>query len=406
MKNIERKEYLDFLIRLKDKQIIKVISGIRRCGKSTLFELYSDYLLKNEVLPEQIISINFEDLDYEEYTDYRKLYKYITDKLISDKKNYIFLDEIQHVEHFEKAVDSLFIKPNTDIYITGSNAYFMSGELATVLSGRYIELKMLPLSFKEYCSGLEIYNTEPITMLQKYNKYLLESSFPYTLELEGNKKNIKEYLEGIYNSIILKDVITRVKVGNPLLLESVIKFLFDNIGNLLSSNKIANTLTSLGRKTDYKTVEKYIKGLTDSLILYEVKRYDIKGKQLLANLSKYYIVDIALRQLLLTNKSTDMGHILENIVYLELLRRGYEVYVGVFKNTEVDFVAVNNEEINYYQVSLTVLDENTLARELKPLQEISDNYSKYLITLDEILPNSNYDGIKRVNAIEWLLDSK
>ena len=406
MKNIERKEYLDFLIRSKDKQIIKVISGIRRCGKSTLFELYSDYLLKNEVLPEQIISINFEDLDYEEYTDYRKLYKYITDKLISDKKNYIFLDEIQHVEHFEKAVDSLFIKPNTDIYITGSNAYFMSGELATVLSGRYIELKMLPLSFKEYCSGLEIYNTEPITMLQKYNKYLLESSFPYTLELEGNKKNIKEYLEGIYNSIILKDVITRVKVGNPLLLESVIKFLFDNIGNLLSSNKIANTLTSLGRKTDYKTVEKYIRGLTDSLILYEVKRYDIKGKQLLANLSKYYIVDIALRQLLLTNKSTDMGHILENIVYLELLRRGYEVYVGVFKNTEVDFVAVNNEEINYYQVSLTVLDENTLARELKPLQEISDNYSKYLITLDEILPNSNYDGIKRVNAIEWLLDSK
>lgn len=406
MKNIERKEYLDFLIRSKDKQIIKVISGIRRCGKSTLFELYSDYLLKNEVLPEQIISINFEDLDYEEYTDYRKIYKYITDKLISDKKNYIFLDEIQHVEHFEKAVDSLFIKPNTDIYITGSNAYFMSGELATVLSGRYIELKMLPLSFKEYCSGLEIYNTEPITMLQKYNKYLLESSFPYTLELEGNKKNIKEYLEGIYNSIILKDVITRVKVGNPLLLESVIKFLFDNIGNLLSSNKIANTLTSLGRKTDYKTVEKYIKGLTDSLILYEVKRYDIKGKQLLANLSKYYIVDIALRQLLLTNKSTDMGHILENIVYLELLRRGYEVYVGVFKNTEVDFVAVNNEEINYYQVSLTVLDENTLARELKPLQEISDNYSKYLITLDEILPNSNYDGIKRVNAIEWLLDSK
>lgn len=406
MKNIERKEYLDFLIRSKDKQIIKVISGVRRCGKSTLFELYRDYLLKNDVLPEQIISINFEDLAYEEYTDYRKLYKYITDKLISDKKNYIFLDEIQHMEHFEKAVDSLFIKPNTDIYITGSNAYFMSGELATVLSGRYVELKMLPLSFKEYCSGLEKYNTEPITMLQKYNRYLLESSFPYTLELEGNKKNIKEYLEGIYNSIILKDVITRVKVGNPLLLESVIKFLFDNIGNLLSSNKIANTLTSLGRKTDYKTIEKYIKGLTDSLILYEVKRYDIKGKQLLANLSKYYIVDIALRQLLLTNKSSDMGHILENIVFLELLRRGYEVYVGVFKNTEVDFVAVNNEEINYYQVSLTVLDENTLARELKPLQEISDNHSKYLITLDEILPNSNYDGIKRVNAIEWLLNSK
>lgn len=404
MENIERKEYLDFLIRLKDKQIIKVISGVRRCGKSTLFELYRDYLLKNGVLPEQIIDINFEDLDFEEYTDYKKLYSYIKERLIEDKKNYIFLDEIQHVEHFEKVVDSLFIKPNTDIYITGSNAYFMSGELATVLSGRYAELKMLPLSFKEFCEGLENYNLPPMTMLQKYNKYLVEGSFPYTLELEGNKKNIKEYLEGIYNSIILKDVITRVKVGNPLLLESVVKFLFGNIGSLLSSNKIANTLTSLGRKTDYKTIEKYIKGLTDSLILYEVKRYDVRGKQLLANLSKYYVVDIGLRQLLLTNKSSDMGHILENIVYLELIRRGYEVYVGQLKDKEVDFVAINNEEINYYQVSLTVLDENTLARELRPLQEITDNHAKYLITLDEILPNSNYDGIKRVNAIEWLLE--
>lgn len=406
MKNIDRREYIDFLIRSKDKKIIKVISGVRRCGKSTLFELYRNYLLENSVLPEQIISINFEDLDYEEYTEYKKLYKYITERLIQNKKNYIFLDEIQHVKHFEKVVDSLFIKSNTDIYITGSNAYFMSGELATLLSGRYVELKMLPLSFREFCEGSEKYNKEPITKLQKYNKYLLESSFPYTLELEGNKKNIKEYLEGIYNSIILKDVVTRIKIANPLVLESVIKFIFDNIGNLLSSNKIANTLTSLGRKTDYKTVEKYVKGLTDSLILYEVKRYDIRGKQLLANISKYYIVDIALRQLLLTNKSADMGHILENIIYLELLRRGYEVYVGVFKNVEVDFVAVNNEEINYYQVSLTVLDENTLARELRPLQEINDNYPKYLITLDEILPNSNYNGIKRLNAIEWLLGEK
>lgn len=404
MKNINRDDYIDFLIRLKDKQIIKVISGVRRCGKSTLFELYRDYLLKNNILSEQIISINFEDLEYEEYTDYKKLYKFITEKLIPDKKNYIFLDEIQHVAHFEKVVDSLFIKPNTDIYITGSNAYFMSGELATVLSGRYIELKMLPLSFKEFCEGLKIHNKNSINTLQQYNKYLLESSFPYTLELDGNKKNIKEYLEGIYNSIILKDVVTRMKIANPLLLESVIKFLFDNIGNLFSSNKIANTLTSLGRKTDYKTIEKYIKGLTDSLILYEVKRYDIKGKQLLENLSKYYIVDIALRQLLLTNKGSDMGHILENIVYLELKRRGYEVYVGVWKDKEVDFVAVNNEEISYYQVSLSVLDENTLKRELLPLQEISDNHSKYLITLDEILPNSNYDGIKRINALDWLLN--
>lgn len=404
MEYINRKEYMDFLIRAKDKQIIKVVSGVRRCGKSTLFSLYIKYLIENGVSPEQIISINFEDLEYEEYTEYKKLYQYITGRLLSDKKNYIFLDEIQHVQNFEKVVDSLFIKSNTDIYITGSNAYFMSGELATVLSGRYIELKMLPLSFKEFCEGVENRNEIPKTTAQKYNDYLTESSFPYALELDSNKKNIREYLEGIYNSIILKDVITRLKVTNPLILESIIRFMFDNIGNLLSSNKIANTLTSLGRKTDYKTVEKYIKGLSDSLILYEAKRYDIKGKQLLANLSKYYVVDIALRQLLLSNKSSDLGNILENVIYLELIRRGYEVYVGQLKNGEVDFVAINGEEINYYQVSLTVLDEKTLERELKPLQRIKDHYPKYLITLDEILPNSNYEGIKRLNALDWLLE--
>lgn len=213
-----------------------------------------------------------------------------------------------------------------------------------------------------------------------------------------------EYLSGIYNTILLKDIVTRLKINDPILLESVVKFLFGNIGNLFSTTKIANTMTSLGKKIDYKTIEKYIKGLIDSLILYEVTRYNIKGKQHLSTLSKYYVVDIALRQLLLSNKGIDFGHILENIIYLELLRRGYNVYVGQFDDSEVDFVAVNGEEVSYYQVALTVLDENTLKRELRPLEKIKDNYSKYLITMDEFLPETNYDGIKRVNAIKWLLD--
>ena len=410
MIRIDRKEYLDFLVKSKDRQIIKVVSGVRRCGKSTLFEIYKDFLLENGVEKNQIISINFEDMDYEELTDYKKLYEYIKSKMIGDKKNYIFLDEIQHVDKFEKVVDSLFIKENTDLYITGSNAYFMSSELATLLSGRYIELKMLPLSFKEYYQAKLEYekmeqkeNRISKTLIQYYNEYIVNSSFPYTLQLDSDLKNIHEYLSGIYNSVLLKDIVARLKILDVMRLESVVKYIFDNIGNLTSLSKIANTLTSMGRKTDAKTIEKYIRGLTDSLLVHEVSRYNIKGKEFLSTLSKYYVADLGLRQMILGNRNIDMGHILENIIYLELLRRKGNVYVGQFDKNEIDFVVINSNEIEYYQVALTVLDENTLKRELDAFKNIKDNYPKYLITLDDVMVNTDYDGIKVVNALEWLL---
>ncbi len=413
MIRIDRKEYLDFLVKSKDRQIIKVVSGVRRCGKSTLFEIYKDFLLENGVEKNQIISINFEDMDYEELTDYKKLYEYIKSKMIGDKKNYIFLDEIQHVDKFEKVIDSLFIKENTDLYITGSNAYFMSSELATLLSGRYIELKMLPLSFKEYYQAKLEYekleqkeNRISKTLIQYYNEYIVNSSFPYTLQLDSDLKNIHEYLSGIYNSVLLKDIVARLKISDVMRLESVVKYIFDNIGNLTSLSKIANTLTSMGRKTDAKTIEKYIRGLTDSLLVHEVSRYNIKGKEFLSTLSKYYVADLGLRQMILGNRNIDMGHILENVIYLELLRRKGNVYVGQFDKNEIDFVVINSNEIEYYQVALTVLDENTLKRELDAFKNIKDNYPKYLITLDDVMVNTDYDGIKVVNALEWLLEGK
>ena len=410
MIRIDRKEYLDFLVKSKDRQIIKVVSGVRRCGKSTLFEIYKDFLIENGVAKNQIISINFEDMDYEELTDYKKLYEYIKSKMIENKRNYIFLDEIQHVDKFEKVVDSLFIKENTDLYITGSNAYFMSSELATLLSGRYIELKMLPLSFKEYYQAKLEYekleqkeNRISKTLIQYYNEYIVNSSFPYTLQLDSDLKNIHEYLSGIYNSVLLKDIVARLKISDVMRLESVVKYIFDNIGNLTSLSKIGNTLTSMGRKTDAKTIEKYIRGLTDSLLVHEVSRYNIKGKEFLSTLSKYYVADLGLRQMILGNRNIDMGHILENVIYLELLRRKGNVYVGQFDKNEIDFVVINSNEIEYYQVALTVLDENTLKRELDAFKNIKDNYPKYLITLDDVMVNTDYDGIKVVNALEWLL---
>ena len=403
MKKINRPEYLGFLIRSKDRQVIKVISGIRRCGKSTLFDIYRDWLSHNGVAKEQVISVNFEDIEFERLNNYRALYDFIQSLLLPDKMNYIFLDEIQHVDQFEKAINSLFIKKNTDLYITGSNAYFMSGELATLLAGRYVELRMLPLSFAEYCEGLEMYRPDKtFTKMEKYANYLAESSFPYTLQLNGEQKNIREYLAGIYNSILLKDITARLKVSDVMMLESVVRFVFHNIGNLLSTNKIANTMKSAGRKIDQKTVEKYIKGLTDSLIIYQSSRYNIKGKQFLASLEKYYVADAGLRQFLIG--ATDQGHVLENVVYLELLRRGNNVYTGHLTDGEVDFVAQNPDGVTYYQVAATVLDENALKRELASLEKITDHFPKMLLTLDEIGAGTNHNGIKQLNVLDWLLN--
>lgn len=405
MKYINRNEYLDFLKRHKDKNVIKVITGIRRSGKSTLFEIYKDYLKSQGVQDNQIISINFEDLEFEDYRDYKNLYKYITNKLNPNKMNYIFLDEIQHVKQFEKAVDSLFIKPNVDIYITGSNAYFMSGELATLLTGRYVELNVLPLSFKEFCqayweSDRNINTVKPLSEL--YNLYITRSSFPYTASL-NDEKDIKEYLRGIYDSVLLNDVVARYKISDVMLLESIVAFLFDSMGSLLSLKKIADTLTSKGRKTTFPTVEKYVKALIESMLIYQAKRYNIKGKELLATNSKYYVADIGLRQILMSKTTNDQGHILENIVYLELLRRGYDVYVGNIDNREVDFVARMGQSTEYYQVSASALDPATLERELTPFNKIKDNYPKYLLTFDEIGAGSDYEGVKQLNVLEWLV---
>lgn len=395
---IQREEYLNKLIALKDKKIIKVVTGVRRCGKSKLLEMYRQWLLEQGVEEERIVSINFEDLDFEDLTDYKKLHTYLKEHLVKDNMTYIFLDEIQNVEQFPKVVDSLYIKDNVDIYITGSNAHMLSSEIATLLSGRYIQIEMLPLSFKEYMISTGSMNDRGI----KYVDYLQNSSFPYTLELEGQSDEIRSYLEGLYNTIVVKDIINHSKISEPMMLKSILKFIFDNIGNPLSSKKIADTMTSSGRRIDTRTVEKYLDALTESYIIYQAKRYNIKGKQYLKTLEKYYVVDIGLRLMLLGSKQIDAGRILENIVYLELLRRGYDVYVGKVDEFEVDFVAQNGKGTTYFQVALSVRDEKTLERELRSLRAIKDHYPKILLTMDDD-PEVHYDGIRRINARDWLL---
>ncbi len=395
---IERKEYLEKLIALKDKHLIKIITGVRRCGKSTLFEIYQNYLLAHGVLEEQIISINFEDYDYEALKEPKILYDYIKDRLTNDKKMYIFLDEIQNVKDFHKVVDSLFIKKNVDLYITGSNAYLLSSEIATLISGRYIEIKMLPLSFKEYVSS----SGNELDLANKCRKYIEFSSFPSVLELDENKDIIKDYLEGLLNTIVLKDVVQRNKISDILVFKSVLRFIFDNIGSQLSSKKIADTLTASGRKVDSKTVEKYLRALMECYVIYQASRYNIKGKEYLKTLDKYYVVDIGLRYSLLGTSFRDSGHILENVVYLELLRRGQEVYIGKVNNLEVDFVAMSKNNMTYIQVAASIRGEKTLERELIPLEKIDDSYPKYILTLDDV-PEANHKGIKIVNALDWLL---
>ena len=395
---IQREEYLNKLIALKDKKIIKVVTGVRRCGKSKLLEMYRKWLLEQGVEEERIVSINFEDLDFEDLTDYKKLHTYLKEHLVKDNMTYIFLDEIQNVEQFPKVVDSLYIKDNVDIYITGSNAHMLSSEIATLLSGRYIQIEMLPLSFKEYMISTGSMNDRGI----KYVDYLQNSSFPYTLELEGQSDEIRSYLEGLYNTIVVKDIINHSKISEPMMLKSILKFIFDNIGNPLSSKKIADTMTSSGRRIDTRTVEKYLDALTESYIIYQAKRYNIKGKQYLKTLEKYYVVDIGLRLMLFGSKQIDAGRILENIVYLELLRRGYDVYVGKVDEFEVDFVAQNGKGTTYFQVALSVRDEKTLERELRSLRAIKDHYPKILLTMDDD-PEVHYDGIRRINARDWLL---
>ena len=405
MERINRDNYLSILKNFKDQQIIKVITGIRRCGKSTLLEIYQDYLRNNGIKEEQIISINFENADYEELLDRKKLHKYIKDKLVIGEKTYVFLDEVQNVSEFEKTVDSLFINKDVDLYITGSNAYLLSSELATLLTGRYVEIKMLPLSFKEYFSAF----ADKTDISRKFRDYLRYSSFPQAIELyKINPLNITMFLDGIYNTVLFKDVMQRKNITDRNILERVTKYLYDNIGNRTSIKSITDNIEGIEGKKSYNTIANYVDALMDSYLVFKAGRYDIKGKEFLKTQEKYYVVDIGLRYYMLGQSSgRDMGHILENVVYLELLRRGYDVYIGKYDDLEVDFVAKKPENTVYYQVALTIRGENDKAngildRELMPLKRIDDNYPKYILTLDDDL-DADFDGIKKINVLDWLL---
>jgi predicted AAA+ superfamily ATPase len=397
---IERKEYLDQLIGYRDKHVIKIITGIRRCGKSTLLALFRQYLTSVGVPPENIVMVNFEDYDYRDLCKADNLHDYIKARIATQGKTYVLLDEIQNVPEFQRVVDSLYLRHNLDLYLTGSNAWLLSGDLATLLSGRYVEIEMLPLSFREYVSA-----TGSASLSHKYAAYLEHGSFPGTLEFGDNQKYILGYMQGVYDSVVLKDVVGRHKITDTMMLESLVRFTFDSIGSQLSTKSISNAMNADGRKIDVKTVERYLQALLDSFILYQAKRYNIKGKQYLKTLEKYYAVDIGLRYLLLGKRGLDVGHILENVIFLELRRRGYQVYIGKVDELEVDFVAMNQSGLTYYQVAATVREQATLARELAPLRKIADHYPKYILTLDDD-PDADYDGIRRTNALEWLVGSQ
>ena len=400
MKN--RDLYLNQLIKFKDKKLIKVITGLRRSGKSTLLSLFENHLITSGVDRNHIIRMNFESFEFDEITNYKELHEYINKRILDpNKRHYILLDEVQQVSSWERVINSFFVDANVDIFITGSNAYLLSSELSTLLSGRYVEIKMQPLSFKEYIEFLD--SDKEMNLPEKFNQYLEYGGLPTIVELLDNPDTIGPFLEGIYNTVLMKDVIERNGVRDAALLESILKFIAANIGSIVSTKKISDYLTSSGRKTTSDTIDNYLKMLENAFIIYKANRYDLKGKMFLKTLEKYYIVDIGIRNKLIGLRNTDYGHVLENIVYLELLRRGYEVTIGKIGSLEVDFVASKPNEKIYYQVSATIMDEKTRERELRPLESISDNYPKYILTMDQIVFN-DYSGIRVKNIIDFLLE--
>ena len=399
---IERKEYLKQLLSWKDQSIIKVLTGIRRCGKSTILKLYQEYLLNNGIDPSQIISINFEELEYEDLQDYKKLYQYIKDRLVENKMMYIFLDEIQNVPSYEKVVDSLHVKENIDIYITGSNSYIFSGQLATYLSGRYIEIPVLPLSFKE------VYNPQT-NKEEAFQKYIKTGGFPYINQIQLLNEQIDMYLEGIYNTVIVKDIEERINRKNSksvtdiALLKAISKYLSSVVGSPVSIRSITNYFKSNERTTSPNTISNYVEALCESYLYYPVEVMDVSGKEVLKSNKKYYIVDSGIRNYILPKQFYDLGFTIENIVYLELLRRRYNVNIGRSGRTEVDFIAKRNDVYTYIQVTASLVDENTFNREIRPLKQIEDNYEKIILTLDRYTLG-NYEGIKVINIIDWLLE--
>lgn len=396
-----RNTYLDQLIAWREKDLIKVISGVRRCGKSTLFSLYIEYLKQQGVHDHQIVSINLEDIEHERLLEYHALHQYVKDRLSPDGYTYVFIDEVQQCEGFERAVDSLYILKQVDLYITGSNAYLLSGELATLLSGRYVEIQMLPLSFREYLDFTEQREADKDTA---FARYITDGSFPYTARLVPEERLLRAYLDGIYNTILVKDIAQRKGITDLALLQRIIQFLASSIGSPISAKKISDTLNASGRRVSVNTVSAYLQALLDSYIFYKADRYDVKGRSVLKTLGKYYIVDLGLRNNLLARSEPDLGHQAENLVYLELLRRGYEVSIGKLAEKEIDFVAHSGQSRTYYQVAASVLDETTLMRELAPLKAIEDHYPKVLLTLDVIGSGTNYDGIEQKNLLHWLLE--
>jgi len=399
--SIARPRYLEWLLKWRNKDMVKVVTGIRRCGKSTLLALYQKRLIETGVNPGQIISINFEDNDYADLTTRQEVWTFLKRRLAPKRKNYVFLDEVQRIPEFEKLVDGLYVKKNADVYITGSNAYLLSGELATFLSGRYVEIRMQPLSFAEYASAVG----GSVSYETLYRNYLRFSSFPYARMLGSDTGMIHDYLSGLYNTILVKDVLTRKGIKDVAVLERITRYLFDNIGNLTSIRKVADTLVSSGCKVSYNTVENYITALCETFLLYQARRFDVKGRDYLKTGAKYYVADIGLRFFLLGSKGEDAGHILENIVYLELLRRCRTVSVGKVDRQEVDFITQDGSDVRYYQVALSVRDGNTLRRELAPLQAIRDNHPKYVLTLDQDL-ESNHDGIRRLCVFAFLMQAE
>lgn len=404
---VERKEYLKQLWSWKDEQVIKVVTGIRRCGKSTLLKQYQEKLLAEGIAREQMISINFEELENEPLLDYQALYRYIKERLCDGKMTYIFLDEIQKVMSFEKAVDSLYVKGNIDIYITGSNAYMLSGELATLLTGRYVEISMLPLSFREYTQATGM-QTE-----QAFSEYMKSGALPYIAVMDRTDEKVDVYLEGIYNTVIVRDIEERQarkerdagkrKITDIALLKTIARYLASVIGSPVSVKSITDYLVSSGRKVSPNTVSDYVEALTESFVFYSAERFDIVGKQLLKVNKKMYMVDLGLRNHILPRKYYDLGFSVENIVFFELLRRGDRVAVGKYGSAEVDFVARRQDVITYYQVTADMTAKETFEREMRPLRSIHDNYEKIVLTLDRF-STGNYDGIEVVNVVDWLLD--
>jgi predicted AAA+ superfamily ATPase len=400
MKN--RDLYLSQLIQYKDKPLIKVITGIRRCGKSTLLSLFKNYLIDAGIPEKNIIRINFESFEFDHISNYREMHAHIKNQLVDNKtKHYILLDEVQMIPSWERAVNSFLVDANVDIYITGSNAYLLSSELSTLLSGRYVEIKMLPLSFKEYLDFIDSSNKDKLQ--EKFNQYIKYGGLPTVVELMENPNTIGSFLEGIYNTVLIKDVIERNNIRDSALLESILKYIAANVGNIVSTKKISDYLTSSGRKTSFETIDNYLKMLENAFIIYKANRYDLKGKMFLKTFEKYYLVDMGIRNQLTGLRNTDYGHMLENIVYFELIRRDYDVSIGKIGSLEVDFVATKVNEKIYYQVSATILDEQTRERELRSLQAINDNYPKVILTMDRPVFD-DYSGIRIQNVLDFLLE--